>query len=71
MGTGNNFIDRGFDDHEPLLPVNARYVTPGEGDKVMLGEQQIGLKNLLFQSFQHTYCLNASTAALSMVRPFL
>ena len=36
-----------------LLPVNAGDIAPSEGDEIVFGQQQIGLKDLLLQGFQH------------------
>ena len=44
---------RGLDDHQALLPVHAGYVAPGKGDQAVLGQQEVGLTDLLFQFFQH------------------
>ena len=54
----------GLDDHETLLPVHTGNVAPGEGDQAMLGQLQVGLTDLFFQCFQHTFFLQFHTHTL-------
>ena len=48
------FHARGLDGDEAARAVDGGDVAPGEGDKIVLRQLQIGLQNLFFQCFEHS-----------------
>lgn len=43
----------GLDDDEALFAVDAADVAPGEGDQAVLGEEEVGRKDLFLEFLQH------------------